>query len=321
MRRFGAALAALALLLTACSGSDDEASTSRPSPDDIVAEVASFDLAVGPPSRIIVGVLSGDRRFLAFGTVRLRFAYLGTKQDARPAGDYSESVNARFLPIHGTNIPSPLPEEPRLVTPSEGRGVYAAGAGFDRAGFWQVEVTAEVDGKEQKATAAFAVNERRAIPGPGDTAPATENLTLASTDAPPAAIDSRLATGETPDGHLHETTIAAALAARRPVVAVFATPVYCQSQFCGPITDMVADLAKTYGDRASFVHVEIWRDFQSNTINRAAAEWLLRDEGLSEPWVFVIGGDGKIGARFDNVTIAAELEPILKSFPVIGPAT
>jgi hypothetical protein len=319
VKRSVAALAALALLLTGCGGSDDQVSAGRPAPDDIVAEVASFDLAVGPPTRIIVGVLTGDRRFVAFGTVRLRFAYLGTKEDAKPAGDYSESVNARFLPIHGTHIPSPLPSEPRIVTPSEGRGVYAAAAGFDRAGFWQVEVTADVAGREQKATAAFAVNERRAIPGPGDPAPATENLTVASTDAPPAAIDSRAATGEPPDAHLHQTTIASALSARRPVVAVFATPVYCQSQFCGPITDMVGELARTYGDRASFVHIEIWRDFQSNTINRAAAEWLLRNEGLAEPWVFVVGAEGRIVARFDNVATAPELEQVLNQLPVIGP--
>ena len=82
----------------------------------------------------------------------------------------------------------------------------------------------------------------------------------------------------------------------------------------------MADLSHTYADRASFIHVEIWRDFQNQTVNRAAADWLLNCN-LCEPWVFVIRADGTIGARFDNVTTTEELEPLLKQLPVIGPAT
>ena len=311
----------MALVTAACGGGDDEEDApARPSPDDIVAQVASFDLAVGPPSRFIVGVLTGDQRFLAYGTVAFRFAYVGTKESTQP-GTFGAPVTAAFLPIPGTTLPSPVPSEARAVNPSEARGVYSAQAGFDRAGFWQVEVTAPVAGKDRKAVAAFAVNEKHAVPAPGEAALPTVNHVLGSAEAPPAAIDSRAATGEVPDAALHQTTIAAALAARRPTVVVFATPVYCQSQFCGPVTDMVADLARTYGDRASFVHIEIWRDFQNRTINKAAADWLFRNDDLNEPWVFVIDADGKIAARFDNVATAGELEPLLKPLPVIGPAT
>ena len=111
-----------------------------------------------------------------------------------------------------------------------------------------------------------------------------------------------------------------ALAAKRPVVAVFATPVYCVSRFCGPVTHMFDELAKTYADRVSFVHVEIWRDFQGQAINKAAVDWLFRNNDLNEPWVFVIGADGKIAARFDNVVTKQEVEPLVRQLPVIGPA-
>ena len=316
-----AAATAAFVLLAACGGSDDgEDTPAQPSQDDIVAQVASFDLAVGRPQRLLVGVLTGDNRFVAFGTVAFRLAYLGTKESRQPATFGGQPVSARFLPIPGTTVPSPPPSAPQVVNASEGRGVYAAQATFDRAGFWQVEVTADVADGERKAVAAFAVNQQHSVPAPGQPALPTENLTLASTDAPRAAIDSRAATGEVPDGLLHQTTIAAALAAKRPAVVVFATPVYCQSQFCGPVTDMVADLARTYGDRASFIHVEIWRDFQARTINKAAADWLFRNDDLNEPWVFVVGSDGTITARFDNVATAGELEPLLRALPVIGPA-
>lgn len=310
--------AALALLAAACGGSDDGESSAA-SPDDLVAAVASYDLAVGPPSRLIVGVQTADRRFVAFGTVQFRVAYLGTRQDAQ-TGEFAPPVPARFLPLPGTAPPNPPPAEPVLVSGSEARGVYAAVVAFPRAGFYQVEVTAKVEGEDRVATAAMTVNDRHAIPTVGDQALPTENFTVTTppSEAPPGAIDSRAANGPVPDPALHRTTVAAALAASRPALLVISTPVYCQSQFCGPVTDMVEDLAARYSDRASFVHVELWRDFQARVINRHAAEWL--DDNYNEPWVFVIGADGVITARFDNVATQQEIEPLLQQLPVLGPA-
>jgi hypothetical protein len=128
----------------------------------------------------------------------------------------------------------------------------------------------------------------------------TDNLTVTNPGAPPAAIDSRASSvDDVPDAELHRTTIAAALAAHRPAVVVFATTVYCISRFCGPVTDMVQSLSHDYADRASFIHVENRNDYQNQKLNAAAAQWLSQPSGdLNEPWVFVIGADGKIVARF-----------------------
>lgn len=313
-------LVVAAVLASCSSGGDDDAGPAAPGEGgELSVEVASFDLAVGPPSRFMVGVLTPDHQLVGFGSVDLRFVFVGTGTGTVPPQP-SPPVKASYLLVPGATGPSPPPSDPRFVKGSE-RGVYVARAGFDRAGFWQVEATARVDGQERKGTGAFQVLERHAVPGPGDAALPTENLTLSTPDAPRAALDSRAAnTGEVPDPALHGTTIAAALAGHRPVVAVFATPVYCQSRFCGPVTDVVAGLAESYADRASFVHVEIWRDFQGQALNKAAADWLLRNDDLTEPWVFVIGADGKIAARFDNVVTRADLEPLLQQLPVIGPA-
>jgi hypothetical protein len=309
---------ALLLVLAACGGGDSEGSSTSATKQDLVAEVASFDLAVGGPSRIIVGLLTGDQRFVVFGSAQFRFAYLGTKQENQ-AGEYGPPVQARFLAIPGAKVPNPAPAKPVPSPDADTRGVYAAQATFGRAGFYQVEVTADVDGKKRTATAAMAVNDRYAVPGPGQPAPRTENLTLASTDAPREAIDSRATTGEIPDPHLHQTTVAAAVAAKRPAVVTISTPVFCQSRFCGPITDMVADLGRTYADRASFIHIEVFRDGQNQVVNRGAAEWILANGAPgNEPWVWVIGADGVITHRFDNVATAEELEPILRQLPVIG---
>jgi hypothetical protein len=307
---------ALLLLLVACGGSGG---SGKASPDDLAVQVASYDLTTAGPTRFIVGLITVDQRLVGYGTVDLRFSYVGTKEGANPQ-PFGPAVKAGYLPIYGSVEPSPPPAAPEIVRSSDTRGVYGAQTTFDKAGFWEVEATATLDGKARSGKGAFAVNPTHAVPGPGDQAPATENLTLTTPDIPRAAIDSRAGSGDIPDPDLHRTTIAAALGAKRPVVAVFSTPVYCTSRFCGPITDLVDELAHQYADRADFVHVEIWRDFQSNTINKSAADWLYRNDELNEPWVFVIGADGRIAARFDNVVTRGELEPLLKALPVVGPA-
>jgi hypothetical protein len=184
---------------------------------------------------------------------------------------------------------------------------------FDRPGFWEVEVTAPLPSGPAVATAAFQVVAEPQVPEVGERAPRTENLTVDS-DAPQAAIDSRAQTeGAIPDPELHRTTIADAISRGRPVVAVFSTPVYCMSQFCGPVTDLISELEGEYGDVAEFVHVEVWHDYAKSEINEAAADWLLTPEGdLTEPWVFLIGEDGRILARWDNVATRQEIEPWLK---------
>ncbi|MHB8669544.1 MAG: hypothetical protein ACYDAD_03135 [Acidimicrobiales bacterium] len=318
-RAHGLAALAAAGLLTACSSSSSPRSAAPK--HGLAAEVASYDLAVGPPTRLLVGVFAADQRPVGYGTVSMRFCYLGTGKSNTACAPGPAST-ATFLPIPGTTPPSPLPKTPAFVDAATQRGVYATTAAFDRAGFWQVEIGATVGSKAYTATAAFDVADRHVIPDVGNPAPPTTNLTLTTPGAPPAAIDSRASSvAAVPDAELHHSTIAAALAAHRPAVVVFATPVYCISRFCGPVTDMVQGLAHDYADRASFIHVEIWRDYQNQKLNDAATEWLLQPNGdLNEPWVFVIGADGKIAARFDNVTTRGELEPILRQLPVIGPA-
>ncbi|MGH8986415.1 MAG: hypothetical protein ACRDY6_21450, partial [Acidimicrobiia bacterium] len=117
--------------------------------------------------------------------------------------------------------------------------------------------------------------------------------------------------GFVPDPELHATTVADALAAGRPVMVVVSTPVYCVSRFCGPITDAVQQLAIEYGDRIAFVHLEVSSNFENQVVNDAAAEWITprggNDRDLREPWVFVVGADGIVRQRFDNVASDREL--------------
>jgi len=316
--RLFAGLVAAAFVLAACGGGGGGKKPSADKdPNGVSAETASFDLAAGPPSRYLIGLFTNDQRGVSFGTIQLQFCFLGATKASGPC-QLSAPVTATFLPTPGTQIP-PDKTAPDVISPSGPKGVYEAEAGFDKAGFWQTHVVANVAGKARTADTSFQVLERHAIPAPGDAAIPSDNPTSTTPGVNPASVDSRAgAGGLIPDPELHQTTIAAAVAAHRPVLVVFSTPVYCISRFCGPITDMVDELAKTYADRASFVHVEIWKDYQQQTANKAATDWLYRNDSLNEPWVFLVGADGKIAARWDNVATKAEVEPELQKLPVTG---
>jgi hypothetical protein len=322
--RWAAILLGLLLLAAACSGNPEPNRTTSPptsSATALTASVASYELLSGEPNRFIVGLLANpnpeDTFFVSFGIVNMAFSYLGTAdapQDPQP-GPQADGV---FLAVPGTVPEAEAPAGPVMTSPSEGRGVYAAyDVTFDRAGFWQVEVTAEVaDTGTLSATAAFEVLQEPLVPAPGQPALETENLTLDSTDVPAEAIDSRGGGGgEIPDPELHQWTIARAIQEGRPALVVFSTPVWCISKFCGPVTDVVADLADRYADRAVFIHVEFWRDFQNQVVNQAAADWLFHNDTLQEPWLFLIGADGIIQARWDNLFTLEEVEPMLEALP------
>ncbi|MDQ3574081.1 MAG: hypothetical protein M3404_04055 [Actinomycetota bacterium] len=310
-----AALSGLALLTAACGSSDapdvEDSERSRRDPG-LVAQVASYDVVAGRGGRFIVGLLAADKtKLVSFGTAELSFSYLGTKHQRLERAEPGPSVTASFLPLPGQRL-DPAAPGPRYVEGSEGAGVYAArDVRFDRSGLWEVRATADLEGGRQSATAAFEVLADSPVPAVGDPAPRTQNPLAGAADTDPRAIDSRAGPGElVPDPELHSTTVAAAIAARRPLMVVVSTPTYCQSRFCGPITDAVSALAKRYQSQMAFVHLEVWRDFEKGQVNEAAKEWIFPPgtDDAREPWVFVVNGAGVITERFDNVAGEAEME-------------
>ena len=328
MRRLGAssrsrwvALAVFAAMaLPACSslGPIPQATASAP-PLGIVAEVASYAIVAQRPSRLLVALITGDNRWVSFGSVDIRFGYLGDGATAPASAPElaAPSVTAGFLAIPGS--PEGPGRRPSLTLPADGRGVYAAEAvTFPRAGYWQAVVTGRLeDGSTFGADAAFTVLDRAPVIGVGAIAPKTDNPVVGTRGVPLSAIDSRAAIdGSIPDAALHRTSIRQAIELGHPALVVFSTPVYCVSRFCGPVTDLVADLAAQYGDRADFIHVEIYADFQAGVVNQAALDWLQTGTGeLREPWTFLIGADGRIAASWDTVVTRGEIEPLLRALP------
>ena len=331
-RRSFAVIAAASLLLAACAGNGDDDTTNEPTDDaaalvegtELSVAIASFDLAVGDDQRLLAGVFTPERQLLGFGEVGFQLGYLG--EEAGGETEIDQSVTASFLPVPGRE-PEGDAATPTLIDDPAGQGVYAGQVDFDQAGMWGLRVVAELDdGSVVEGQTTFVVGEEREVVDIGGQAPRSQNATIADVEAGEVearAVDSRAqdADAEIPAPHLHDKTVAGSLDAERPVVVAITTPVYCVSQFCGPLTDVLADLATEYEDRADIIHLEVWEDFEEQQLNSSAAEWIQTEMGGNEPWVFLVGGDGTILDRWDNVLDLDELRAALAELPSIGVST
>lgn len=323
--RATAALLAVALLAAACSSGDgrpearpqgEGASPTLVPKGTMSPVVASTDLYAGAPQRVQVGLVFDDGNLVSYGEVTFRFSYTGTQSNPISPTPGPEVV-ATYLPTPGQPRAEGTPIQ--ATAPSTARGVYeATDITFAKAGIWSVEVTAELGDGTRVGSTAFLVDTEPRIPAPGDAAFATETLLFNDDTVPMGAIDSlAVATGSVPDPRLHTWTIADAVAAGKTALVLFATPAFCMSQFCGPSVETLAAMEEATGPEALFIHVEIWKDYEQQQLNDAAIEWLYRDGDLHEPWLFLIGPDGRIADRwgplFDPDQVLARLQAVAAS--------
>jgi hypothetical protein len=293
---------AAGLLSMSCTSTSSQ--TTTPS-STFSLQVASGDLFANTPQRVEVGVFSQTDQGIQLLTG-------GTIPVSLVAADGGQPIQgtATYVPAPGT----PVAPNPTLTPPADARGVYELeDVTFPSTGVWTATLSFNANGQPVDLSAAFGVSDEPALPAAGDKAFHTENLTMADAAKDPQAVDSRAQDGaKVPDPELHRETIAAALGAHRPILALFATPVYCTSRFCGPTTDALEKLAKTGPKDAAYIHVEIYRDYNKGELNEAAGQWLLRNGNLTEPWLFLIGRDGVIvdrwGPLFDPHEVLTELE-------------
>jgi hypothetical protein len=287
---------ALALAVASCGGgatADPEttaaaASTTPPSsedlPSDVVAIRASSDIGLGR-ERLLVGLgdTSGRR--------------LGSPGQAVSITVHPEGEPERAVTEDGTWL--------WIVEGST--GLYRAEFDFDQAGIWTATVTPE--GGEPLAPIPFEVQEDPYAPALGEAAPAPATPTLEDTTIEDLSSD------DDPDPAFYQLSLDEAIGNGNTTVVVFSTPAFCASAACGPLLDIVKEVAPGHPD-VQFVHVEVFTgltdpDFAPDAAHLSPAvgpEWYNLP---SEPWVFVVDGGGNVAARYEGVLDRAELEAAL----------
>lgn len=186
-------------------------------------------------------------------------------------------------------------------------GVYVAHANFDKAGEWGVEVTVTENGHAPETKRiGFNVLPQDPSPGIGDDAPRTKNLTLQDVHGDRTKISSSLED----DSILHRLSIADAVTNGKPTVILFATPRFCTTRTCGPSHQVVMSLAQNYADRVNFIHVEVYKNFETFEPADAMKEWNLQ----TEPWLFFVDANGKIVEKFEGGITSKEIVPEFLKF-------
>jgi len=304
MRPAVASIAAACLLLAGCGGSGDDVENVNPTPGggrtleelwrapgDDVAVVAGTQNH--EPGRVRVSFLVVDAEGVVV-TLPTARVWVATALEAQP---FLEAM----AKLERIGVPG--------MAEADATHIYVAELQLPEPGkYW---LLAEPDGGSDKVQAlgnvVVAEGTEVAI---GDEAPHSETPTIAST----GGDFSQLTTRVPPDEILLEHSVADSLAAKVPFVVTFSTPKFCASRVCGPVVDVVEEVARRFEDTdVRFIHVEVFEgNDPANEYNRWMEEWGLR----TEPWTFVVGRDGRIVERYEGVVSVLELEAAVE--PLAG---
>ena len=190
--------------------------------------------------------------------------------------------------------------------PGEPEEVFVAELELEEPGkYWLL--AEPVGGRKIQALGNVVVKEATAAPDVGAPAVASDTPTLEN------ATLEELTTSTMPDRELYRSSIEDALAAKSPFVVAFATPKYCTSRTCGPVVEVVSEVRRRHASAGiRFIHVEIYED---NDPAKGENGWVRQWKLPSEPWVFVVGKDGTIAARFEGTVSVRELDDAVAALP------
>jgi hypothetical protein len=292
---------AVASLLAACQAPAAPASTTAAPPapttanplvkpraasgTELTAVLASSEVAQGR-NRFALGLIDARNQAISTGNVHVEFFKLAANGTAEKRADAA----AVFRSVGGAS-----------------KGIWVSKAEFPESGAWGAQVSLE-QGTEAPKVARLSFDVRPRFSAPGYDEPAVRSASL--TDRDVNGDVSRICSNSPPCA-LHTMSIAQALEpGQKPLLLLFATPALCTSATCAPELDAVLQLRSTYGQRANFIHVEIYQyPFESLNVAATVDEWHLP----SDPWTFIVDRAGIVRDRFEGAAPADELEPSLKA--------
>jgi hypothetical protein len=256
-----------------------------------------------------VGLVNGTADF-APGEIRLSFLVVDGegRSIARPRARVWVADGLRAKPFEQTRATLEDVGVPGVSSPAAGdvTKLYVTRLRLSRPGkYW---VLAEpIGGRPIQAIGNVVVSPRTKSPPVGARAPRSRTPTLAT-----QSDVTKLTTSDPPDTELLRYSVADSLAARAPFVVAFATPQFCTSRTCGPVVDVVDRVRReSQGTGIRFIHVEVYRDNDpAKGINRWMREWDLP----SEPWVFLVGRDGRIKAKYEGSVSVRELRAAVRQY-------
>lgn len=308
------ALILVAGLLAGCGAGSEADSEARPAPSasefpaangrslSEIADLPEAKLVVSPAGRVFD---IGPNRF-AFGVFTL-----GRKQvnDADIALYFAEGPDAPArgpFPARVDSLKTAPPFRAKTTVDDSGAAttVYVVPRlEVKRPGEMQMLALIRRDGSlTATRVPSVVVGQFTGVPDVGDPAPRIHTPTSADV-GDIEEIETRI-----PPDSMHGTDFADVLD-EEPILIVFATPQLCFSRVCGPTVDIVEEVKAEFGDRAAFIHMEVYNE---NNANRGLRPQLRAFKLPTEPWAFIVDRKGKIAARFEGAFGAEELARVMQ---------
>jgi hypothetical protein len=333
-------LTATALALGGCGGgSDSSGSTSatadsRPAPPKadfpsakgktlaqiVETAVGPSTLVVSPAARVFFagrnrypfGVFERDRTPVSDARVALYFAKVPRRSgnSARRARQASEealdqpAIGPFPARIESLQTKPAFRAQTTTDDPDAAPVVYVTNVELPSDGEWRIVALVEKDGELRSSLLASAtVGAFARVPRPGQEAPRIHTPTPADVGGDLSKLTTRI-----PPDTQNRVDYADVLG-REPIVLLFATPQFCESRVCGPVTDVAEQVKQEYGDEAAFIHMEIYKDNDPNNVVRPQVRAFRLP---SEPWVFAIDRQGRIEATVEGAFGVEELTRVVK---------
>jgi hypothetical protein len=308
-------LTAGALALLGCGSENDPEFTNQPAPpasefpspkgktlNDLAADAKPTRSTVVSPAGAVFE--RGENRF-GFGVFKVSGEGVPDAQVAlyaapRGGGELRGPFPAR---IEDLQTEPAFRSKTVALDPDTAKVVYVADVDFPKGGKWDMAAVVR-DGDDLRSTLLPTVNVggHEQVPAVGERAPRIHTPTAGEV-GDLASIDTR-----SPHDTMHEDDFAD-VAGKEPVVLLFATPALCQSRVCGPVVDEAEEAKAEFGDQASFIHMEVYK-------NNNASDGLrpqLAQFGLpTEPWLFVIDRNGKVSTRIEGAFGTSELHAAIR---------
>jgi hypothetical protein len=316
--------AAVALFAAACSSGAGGTTGASGTPAPSASTVAGSCPVTAPPSATPEGWDVTSQRPSVFpqiinpagsvtcGKTRLMFSFLDSQNV--PVAKPDRKVDVKVFDL-GADPAKAVAEGPAtFIWAIEPRvGVYVVDVDLPTSGEYGVEFsTTPAGGTAETIRTTMEVQPTSAVVAVGDKAPASDTPTLDDV----GGDVSKISTDTNPVPDFYKTSIAAAVAAKKPFVVAFATPKFCVSQQCGPTLDRLKPIAAKHPG-VTVINVEPYElqytdgglqpvlDSSGNlTPTKATDEWHLP----TEPWVFVVDKDGVVTDSFMLIFSDEELD-------------
>jgi hypothetical protein len=188
--------------------------------------------------------------------------------------------------------------------PDAGKVVYVTNVDLPSNGEWRIGALIK-DGDHLAASLlpSASVGQFKDIPRVGQRPPAIHTPTRDSVGGDLSKLTTRI-----PPETMNKADFADVLG-KKPIVLLFATPQFCESRVCGPVVDVATQVQRDYGDKAEFIHMEIWND---NDPSKGVRPQVRAFHLPSEPYLFVIDRQGVIRTEIEGAFNVAELTKAVK---------